>query len=132
MTMKPLTMSILAMLCSLSGCTAQTTEYRSVEAAEFARLISDTAQATVTLDVRTAAEYADGHIARARNIDVLNDGFENAATGKLPKDKTIAVYCRSGKRSKKAAAILSRNGYRVVELNSGYNGWTAAGMPTER
>lgn len=130
--MKPLTMSILAMMCSLFGCTAQTADFKSVETGEFARLISDTAQAVVTLDVRTATEYAGGHIARAMNIDVLDDGFEDAATGKLPKNKTIAVYCRSGKRSKKAAAILSRNGYDVVELNSGYNGWTAAGMPTER
>ena len=95
----------MTMLCSLFGCTAQTIGFRSVEAEEFGRIIADTTQAVTRLDVRT---------------------------GKLPKDKTVAVYCRSGKRSKKAAAILVRNGYSVVELNSGYMGWTKAGMPTDR
>lgn len=125
-------MSLMTMLCSLFGCTAQTIGFRSVEAEEFGRIIADTTQAVTRLDVRTAAEYAEGHIANAVNIDVLDGNFESRATGKLPKDKTVAVYCRSGKRSKKAAAILVRNGYSVVELNSGYMGWTKAGMPTDR
>ena len=132
MTFKPLIMSLMTMLCSLFGCTAQTIGFRSVGAGEFGRIIADTTQAVTRLDVRTAAEYAEGHIANAVNIDVLDGNFESRATGKLPKDKTVAVYCRSGKRSKKAAAILVRNGYSVVELNSGYMGWTKAGMPTDR
>jgi len=37
------------------------------------------------------------------------------------------VNCRSGKRSKNAAAILTKNGYQVIELDSGFNGWLAAG-----
>ena len=41
----------------------------------------------------------------------------------------IAVYCRSGHRSKVAAGILAKNGYRVMELESGFNGWKAAGKP---
>lgn len=126
-------MGIIAMLCSMLGCTAQTVKgFNSVEAEEFCRIISDTTQTIVSLDVRTAAEYADGHIAGSTNIDVLGSDFEAKANSSLPKDKTIAVYCRSGKRSKKAAGILVRNGYNVVELNSGYIGWTEAGMKTEK
>jgi rhodanese-related sulfurtransferase len=45
----------------------------------------------------------------------------------LPKDKSVALYCRSGNRSKRAAKILAENGYDVVELATGYNGWVAAG-----
>lgn len=125
-------MGIMAMLCSIFGCTAQTKGFRSIGAEEFERAISDTAK-VIRLDVRTAEEYADGHIAGAVNIDVLQDAFEGEATSRLPRDgKTIAVYCRSGKRSKKAAEILIRHGYNLVELDCGYIGWTGAGKPVAR
>lgn len=66
---------------------------------------------------------------RVFNIDVLKDDFESRAVAALPKDKTIAVNCRSGKRSKNAARILVKNGFMVIELDSGYNGWVSQGMP---
>lgn len=50
----------------------------------------------------------------------------------LPKDKTIAVNCRSGKRSKNVAKILVKNGFKVIELDAGYNGWVSNGMPTTK
>jgi len=123
--MRLIFMSLLAMICSLFSCTAQTDKYKSVEVDEFEKAIADTS--VVRLDVRTPEEYAEGHIAGALNIDVLNSDFEQKATSVLPKDKTIALYCRSGRRSKKAAAILADKGYTIVELNSGYMGWTGAG-----
>ena len=42
---------------------------------------------------------------------------------RLPKDKTIAVYCKGGGRSKQVAGVLAGNGYKVVELATGYDGW---------
>ena len=45
----------------------------------------------------------------------------------LSKDKPVALYCRSGNRSKKAARILAEKGYQVVELETGFRGWAAAG-----
>lgn len=118
-----LVMGLFGALLGLFSCNAQSSDnaFRSVEVEEFARVIADTA--VVRLDVRTPEEYAEGHIDNAINIDVLNDGFEAKAVSTLPKDRTIALYCRSGRRSKNAAKILSANGYTVVELNSGYNGW---------
>lgn len=78
----------------------------------------------IVVDVRTAQEYSEGFIDTAINIDVNKPDFQEQVLQTLPKDKTIAVYCRSGKRSKKAAEILVRNGYKhVVELNVGYKGW---------
>ena len=118
-------MSILTMICSLFSCSAQNNMFKSVEVDEFEKVIADTA--VVLLDVRTPEEYAEGHIEGAQNIDVLNDTFEEKACAVLPKDKTIALYCRSGKRSKKAAGILSAKGYKIVELNTGYLGWMGAG-----
>lgn len=97
--------------------------FKSVAVQEFANIIADTTT-IILVDVRTAEEYGSGHIENALNIDVKQDDFEKNAINMLPKDKTIAVYCRSGRRSKKAAEILSKNGYNVIELDSGYTGWT--------
>lgn len=122
------TMGILAMFCSLFGCSAAQTEgFKSLTVEEYAKAIEDTT--IVRLDVRTAEEYAQGHIANTLNIDVLKGDFESKAISTLPKDKTIAVNCRSGKRSKNAALILVKNGFRVIELDAGYNDWVSKGMP---
>lgn len=124
-------MGILIMLCSLFGCSsAQTQGFKSLTVDEYAKVIEDTA--IVRLDVRTAEEYADGHIANTINIDVLKDDFEKKNKATLPKDKVIAVNCRSGKRSKNAARILVKNGFKVIELDAGYNDWLAKGMPVTK
>lgn len=115
------------MICSLLGCNAQNEDFKSLTVEEYAKAIEDTT--IVRLDVRTAEEYADGHIANALNIDVLKDDFETKAVATLPKDKTIAVNCRSGKRSKNAARILVKKGFKVIELDAGFNDWVSKKMP---
>ena len=65
------------------------------------------------------------------NINVMDDSFASMADSLLQKNKPVALYCRSGKRSKKAAAILSEKGYKVVELGKGFNAWQAAGKEIE-
>lgn len=122
--MRKIFMIISAVLCNLLGCTAQQQNFESLDVEAFEKVISDTS--VVRLDVRSIDEYASGHIAKAINIDVMKDDFMTKATSLLPKDKTIALYCRSGRRSKKAAGILVENGYKVIELNSGISGWTNA------
>ena len=122
--MKKIFMIISAVLCNLLGCTAQQQNFESLNVEAFEKAISDTS--VVRLDVRSIDEYASGHIAKAINIDVMKDDFKTKATSLLPKDKTIALYCRSGRRSKKAAGILVENGYKVIELNSGISGWINA------
>ena len=84
------------------------------------------------LDVRTLAEYSEGHITKTININVMDDSFASMADSLLQKDKPVAVYCRSGKRSKKAAAILSEKGYKVFELDKGFNSWQEAGKEIEK
>ena len=84
------------------------------------------------LDVRTMAEYSEGHIPGTININVLDDSFAVMADSTLQKDKPVALYCRSGKRSKKAAAILSEKGYKVYELDKGFNAWQEAGEKVEK
>ena len=109
----------------------QDNKFKILSVNEFSVFISD--PEVIVVDVRTAEEHANGYIpGKDFNIDVLEDGYEAEAVAKLPKDKPVAVYCRSGNRSKKAARILSENGYEVVELGSGFNGWASSGRDIER
>ena len=112
------------------GLFGQTNKFKTVDVAEFAKVVSDTSY--VVLDVRTPAEHAEGHIPGTHfNIDVLEDGYTETVLDKLPKDKPVALYCRSGNRSKNAARILAENGYQVLELGTGFRGWVAAGKEVE-
>ena len=76
-------------------------------------------------------EWSEGHIVKTININVMDDSFASMADSLLQKNKPVALYCRSGKRSKKAAAILSEKGFKVVELGKGFNAWQAAGKEIE-
>ena len=110
---------------SFFGLFAQTNKYKTVDVDEFEKFIADTT--VIVLDVRTAAEHAEGFIPGTQyNIDVLEETFEETATEALPMDRPIALYCRSGNRSKKAARILAEKDYQVVELGPGFRGWQAA------
>lgn len=86
-------------------------------------------QGTCLIDVRTAQEYAEGHLLNAINIDWQKDGFTDEIGRKFNKNLTLAVYCRSGRRSAEAAAALTGAGYKVINLKEGYQSWTAAGKP---
>ena len=111
-------MTFLAGLCASFGCSAK--GFRSVEADEFAREIAK--ENVQIVDVRTASEYAEGHILGAVNIDVLSYDFaDKIAT--LDKAKTVALYCRSGRRSKSAAEQAVKQGFTVVELDGGVLSW---------
>ena len=66
----------------------------------------------VLLDVRTNEEYADGHIEGSINLPIAE--IDRAGTVIADKDVPIYVYCRSGKRSERAAAYLKGNGYTKV------------------
>lgn len=123
-------MGISTVLCSLFGCKTSADRFQSVSVSKFEQYIADTN--VIRLDVRTVDEYEEGHIAGAINIDVLQPGFDKTCIARLPKNKTIALYCRSGNRSKKAASILSKLKYKVIELNTGYMGWVKEGKDIEK
>jgi len=101
--------------------------FENVDVNGFATLIADTN--VVVLDVRSAAEYAEGHIERAMLIDQGQSDFIEQAKAALPKDKKIAVYCRSGRRSANAAGRLADIGYRCVNLKGGIIAWKEANKP---
>lgn len=115
-------------LLSILGLRAA--DFLSVDVKEFARVLQQ--ENTFLLDVRTEKEFAEGHLKGSVCIDVTQADFLAKAEKQLPKDQTIALYCRSGRRSKKAAELLANAGYKVVELSSGFLGWQSSGMPVER
>ena len=123
--MKNILTSFLALLGLASACGQQNFENADVNG--FADRIAD--PDVVLLDVRTESEFKDGHIQNALNIDIKQSGFMEKAKAALPTDKTIAVYCRSGKRSSLAAVQLASEGYKVVNLEGGILAWKEVGKP---
>ena len=73
------------------------------------------------IDVRTREEYSAGHAIRARNIP-LNE--LPAKLDILEKSEPIYVICQTGRRSKEAADILSKNGFKwVFNVSGGTTRW---------
>lgn len=79
------------------------------------------------LDVRTQDEFDEGHIAGAALVDVNDSTFVEKATAVLDKQRPVALYCRSGRRSVRAANLLSAQGYQVTNLAGGVIAWQDAG-----
>ena len=76
----------------------------------------------ILLDVRTDAEYNEGHIPGA--ICAPNETIGDSDIPKLPdKDQLILVYCRSGNRSKQAAGKLAKMGYTNIVEFGGIMDW---------
>ncbi len=80
------------------------------------------------VDVRTADEFATGHIHNAVNIPL--DTVETRLN-EIPRTEPIVVYCHSGNRSGQAAKILANAGYTKVYDLGGINAWTEQGFPIE-
>lgn len=75
------------------------------------------------IDVRTPEEYAEGKIAEATNINYHHPDFKKRVAT-LNKDLPIAVYCKKGGRSGKAAKILKELGFKeIYDLDGGIVNW---------
>ena len=78
----------------------------------------------VILDVRTEAEYNEGSIPNAINMDIYEGQvfMENLET--LDKSKNYYVYCRSGARSAKACEVMNNLGFdNAFNLLGGFLEW---------
>jgi NADPH-dependent 2,4-dienoyl-CoA reductase/sulfur reductase-like enzyme/rhodanese-related sulfurtransferase len=71
----------------------------------------------VLLDVRTADEFAAGHISGATNIPI--DDLRSRLA-EVPKGREIVAYCQVGQRGYLATRVLLQHGYRVRNLSGGY------------
>jgi hydroxyacylglutathione hydrolase len=81
------------------------------------------------IDVRTAAEYAEGRIDGAINLPLAT---LSTSIGTLDRSRPIVVYCESGYRSAIAASLLRRDGISgVSNLVGGLAAWADADQPAD-
>lgn len=100
---------------------------REVSPSEAQRLISE--EGALLIDVREPDEWQSARIPGARLVprgEIL-DRLEE-----IPRDRPLVIQCRSGARSRDAAAALQQQGFRpVVNLRGGILAWANAGLPVE-
>lgn len=93
-----------------------------LEPLEFVEAVRSDGKAVV-MDVRRPSEYEEGHLADAVNLDWLDQAAFRKGLEQLDKDRTYYIYCRSGRRSREAAARMRQEGFDVVDMKGGYLRW---------
>jgi len=82
------------------------------------------------LDVRTAEEFADGHVPGAIHIPVSE---LQSRLNEVPKHKRVYVYCEAGVRAARASEMLVKSGLHNIEnIPASMRGWRSAGYPIEK
>jgi len=87
----------------------------------------DAGEAMQIVDLRSAEDYAKGHIKGAINIPFkeVNKHFAEFA-----KDKPVYLYCYTGQTAGQTVAVLNVLGIKAYSLHAGFDlGWTADKMP---
>lgn len=121
--MKRLFIILLGLI--LWTCTSQeektTGEVQLLNKVQFTEVISGD---VLLVDVRTSAEYDQGFIEGAVNIDFKKSDFEKRMSH-FDREMPVAVYCAKGGRSAGAGKKLQEMGFaKVYDLKGGYTGWT--------
>ena len=112
---------LLLTACAASTSTPQQEVYLNISPEE-AKVLMDTQEDYVILDVRTQEEFDTGHIPGA--VLIPNTEIADRVEQELPdKDQLLLVYCRSGNRSKQASQILVELGYTNIREFGGINDW---------
>ena len=124
--MKKVIAATITLAVILTGC-AQESNSADLNVAEFSAKSQEAG--VISLDVRTAQEFAEGHLKNAININVESGNFENEIAN-LDKTATYAVYCRSGRRSAVAVDLMQKAGFtNLFNLDGGVIDWSASGYP---
>ena len=105
---------------------------KDISVKEAAALVQTPPQGLTIVDVRTPAEFREGHIAGAVNMDFFGATFE-AQVLTLPKDKPVLLYCRTGNRSAGAYDAMTKEGLtNILHMNQGITAWQQAGLPVQK
>ncbi len=120
---------------------------------ERARELLDSGSTYTYVDVRTTAEFGEGHVPEAKNIPVMvrgldgigihiNADFVDVMESRFRKSDKIILGCRKGGRSQKAADLLSTAGFtNLYDMRGGlvgetdpfgnvlFPGWQTRGLP---
>lgn len=81
------------------------------------------------VDVREDHEWLEGHAAGAKHIPL---GSLADRLHEIEKKRKVVVICKSGGRSKQAAEILVKHGYKAASIDGGTVEWAAQGLPIEK
>lgn len=85
-------------------------------------------QRPIVLDVREPREFRRSHIPEAQSLPLSTLLTHGLA---LANDRPVVLVCQSGRRSRRAAAVLRDLGYGDVSLvEGGMQAWEAAGLLT--
>ena len=102
-----------------------------VKADAAAKLVQE--KKVTVLDIRTADEFGEGHIAGAQNIDFLQGAEFEAKIKELDKTKPYLVHCQSGGRSGRSLKVFKSLGFeKIYHLDGGFGDWQAAGKPVAK
>ena len=105
---------------------------KDITVKEAADLVQSPPQGLTIVDVRTPAEFREGHIAGAVNMDFFGASFESQILT-LPKDKPVLLYCRTGNRSASAYDAMTTEGItNILHMNQGITAWQQAGLPVQK
>jgi rhodanese-related sulfurtransferase len=100
---------------------------RGLSATEATHLINR--RNAVVIDVRSAEEYARGHLPQARHLELGELGGKVAQIAKN-KANPVLLVCQTGQRAQRAETLLKEAGYAEVHvLQGGVDAWQQAGMP---
>ena len=125
--MKILIAALAAILLTCNEPVQDSTVNKKITATEYKQKHVNTKEA-VLVDVRTPAEFTEGHLQKALNSDYRNGQFEEDLQH-WDKSKTYYLYCASGNRSGKAAKLLEEAGFKTIYNIGGYEDLKAAGLP---
>jgi rhodanese-related sulfurtransferase len=127
----PISFLIVVTFLGLIAPAAQAEDpVKNVTPKEAAQLLKEK-KALQPIDVRTPDEFGDGHIAGAKNLNVLDAGFKGEVA-KLDSTQPVLVYCRSGGRSSRALMTFRELGFKMVyHLEGGLMDWEDAGLDIE-
>ncbi len=128
MNLKFLMPTLILVLASFSNVSAQKMQLNSPEVKE----VLKKNKAIVILDVRTAEEFAAGHLKGAQNIDIRqSDAYSKF--DKLNPKTTYLVYCRTNHRSGLAVDYMMQKGFKnLYQMMDGFPGWAANNFDFEK
>ncbi|MBL0711339.1 MAG: rhodanese-like domain-containing protein [Colwellia sp.] len=121
--------TLFVLLLSLFTVTVFAAETPKISQQDLVAALNNSTNNVLVLDVRSKDEYKHGHIAGAINVshDKVADQLSSLTQYK---DRTVVVYCRSGRRAGIAEHILTENGFNnLYHLTGDMNGWVAAKLP---
>jgi rhodanese-related sulfurtransferase len=125
-----LALVVILVMLIMNTARAKLLGFNELKPAEAVQLINRLEP--LLLDVREDKEFHGGHINGARHIPVAELDKRVSELDDW-RERDILIYCRSGQRSARAAAVLKRHGFtHLHKLDGGMMAWRSANLPVSR